>query len=180
MLLAGDELGRTQYGNNNAYCQDNEISWLDWELDGEAAALLEFARRVVAVRQAHPVFRREEFLHPWPVHGAALPGVAYFGGGGTELSEAERSRPCDTLAVFMNGEAITEPGPQGEQILDDSFLLILNGPRPTSFRLPGQPWAETFEVVFDTALPDHPIVEVAGDAELALEGRSVVLLRRTG
>ena len=113
MLLAGDEIGRTQGGNNNAYCQDNEISWVDWEhADSD---LLEFVRAVSNLRREHPVFRRRRFFRGQPAVSDHLADIAWFTPSGSEIcGEREWSDACaGAMSVFLNGEALTEPGPRG-------------------------------------------------------------------
>ena len=187
MLLGGDEIGRSQRGNNNAYCQDNEISWHDWELDEERADLLAFTRRLVALRRQHPVLRRRSFFQGRPIHGSGLADIAWFGPNGREMTEREwLSRRVHALGMFLNGEQIGEPGPRGEHLVDDSFLVLINGSRPVQFRLPSKQWALTYDLVLDTsfgyAVSEPPLLEtvvIKGGEELALEPRSVVVLRKT-
>jgi isoamylase len=184
MLLAGDELGRTQHGNNNAYCQDNEISWVDWELDEQRVALLEFIGAIVALRRQHPVFRRRTFFQGRAVHGA-VKDIGWFTPDGTEMDEADWQAPdVSTLGVFLNGEEIPDQDPRGGRIVDDSFMLLLNGGgEPTLFKLPGEPWAKEYELLADTALAfvrppgaDAPSY-MAGEA-LSMASRSLAVLRK--
>jgi isoamylase len=184
MLLAGDELGRTQHGNNNAYCQDNEISWVDWELDEQRVALLEFIGAIVALRRQHPVFRRRTFFQGRAVHGA-VKDIGWFTPDGTEMDEADWQAPdVSTLGVFLNGEEIPDQDPRGGRTVDDSFMLLLNGGgEPTLFKLPGEPWAKEYELLADTALAfvrppgaDAPSY-MAGEA-LSMASRSLAVLRK--
>jgi len=175
MMSAGDELRRTQAGNNNAYCHDDETSWVDWDLDGPATELLSFTRRLLALRAASPVLRRRSFF-------AGLPGpdgvkdLAWFGPDGREMTHDDwHSTELRTLAMYLNGRAIERRGPRGEQVVDDSYLAIFHGgARPVSFSLPGSPWADGYEAVFDTAV-DDPAAAVWD--EIDVTGQSVVLLR---
>jgi isoamylase len=185
MLLAGDELGRTQGGNNNAYCQDNEISWVDWELDEQRLALLDFVRAIVTLRREHPVFRRGQFFQGQASHGSAVKDIGWFTPDGTEMNEAEWQAPdVSTLGVFLNGEEIPDRDRRGERAVDDSFMLLLNGGgEPALFTLPGQPWAKEYELLADTALAfvrprgaDAPSY-MAGE-ELSMASRSMALLRK--
>jgi glycogen operon protein len=178
MLTAGDELGRTQGGNNNPYCQDNEISWLNWSLEPWQTDLLAFARRVIALRRAHPVFRRRAFFTGRPAHGLGVKDLGWFGVTGVELTEADWSRPAVTLGVFVDGAEIHTRGPRGERIEDESFLLILHaGASPVGFTLPGDPWAKSYEVLLDTAgYEEWSFLPTAGTT-LDVTARSVVLLR---
>jgi isoamylase len=185
MLLAGDELSHTQDGNNNAYCQDNEISWLDWNLDERRRALLEFTRGIIALRRYHPVFRRRRFFQGQELHGSGMKDIAWFTPDGAEMTEALWQAPdISTLGVFLNGEEIPDLDPRGQRIVDDSFLLLLNGGgEPAMFTLPGGPWGKEWELVADTGpafvLPagaDAPTY-LAGE-ELSMASRSLAVLRK--
>ena len=168
MLLAGDELGRTQQGNNNAYCQDNELSWVDWEAVGKHADLLEFTSDLIALRREHPVFRRRRFF------SGELGGqrdISWLTPAGAEMTNADwQASHTRSLAVLLNGEAITEPGPHGEPITDQSFLLLFNAhDLPVTFTLPNT--ASGWQVVVDTGRaggsedPASPAERAAGPGE---------------
>ncbi len=177
MLVAGDETGRTQGGNNNAYCQDNEVSWLSWDFEPWQHELLAFTREVIALRRAHPVFRRRAFFTGRPAHGVGVKDLGWFGPSGTELADEDWSRPGLTLGMFVDGEEIHSRGPRGERIVDESFLVALHaGDAPASFVLPGEPWAKSYDVLLDTARTDASLRPDAGTT-LDLAARSVVLLR---
>jgi glycogen operon protein len=183
MLAAGDEIDRTQRGNNNAYCQDNEISWLDWGRANDAGDLLHLTRKLLALRKAHPVFRRRAFYVGAPVHGTGAKDIGWFTPTGSEMKERDWSSPWRTLGVFLNGDEIVGRGPRGERIIDDSFLLVLHaGPDPGSFTLPGDPWATGFSLLLDTSADGRfeptgtPLVP--GDG-VPLTPHSVVLLSAT-
>jgi glycogen operon protein len=187
MLASGDELNRTLKGNNNAYCQDNPLNWIDWDLDDEATQILAVTRTLIALRREHPVFRRRKFFQGRPIHGDDLADIGWFGPDGEEMNQQQwLSGRLVALGMFLNGAEISEPGPRGERIVDDSFLLLLNGPEPMSFRLPDGKWAATFELVLDTSIGyDGPGagregVTLLADEELALAARSLVVLRKTG
>ncbi|MCL4848344.1 MAG: glycogen debranching protein GlgX [Acidobacteria bacterium] len=180
MLLAGDELGRTQGGNNNAYCQDNETSWVDWaNLDED---LLAFAQQVIAFRRDHPVFRRRRFFHGRPLHGTGVKDIGWFSPDGTEMTDDDwTSTSINSLMVFLNGDAIPSPGPMGERIVDDSFLLLFNAHHgPVSFRLPPPEWGAAWAVVLDTRAgtvgPNGH--EVPSDGVLETAPRTLVVLMR--
>ena len=153
MLLAGDELGRTQRGNNNAYCQDNETSWVDWEMAGDESSLLEFARGVAELRRNHPVFRRRRFF-TGPADGATgRPGdIAWFTPSGREMTDADwKTGYAKAMGVFLNGDAITEPDPRGERVRDETFLLLFSADsQPARFTLPAEDFGHHWEVVLDT------------------------------
>jgi isoamylase len=183
MLLHGDELGRTQLGNNNAYCQDNEISWVDWDRGREQWPLFEFTQKVARLRAEHPVFRRRRFFHGTTAAetGSDLPDVAWFVPGGEPMTAEDWDAGfAKSLAVFLNGLAIMEPDPRGERVTDDSFLLLFNAHHePIPFTLPSAEFGETWESVLDTAMPvfaDRSWIKAG--AETVIEPRSLVVLRR--
>jgi isoamylase len=186
MLLAGDELGRSQRGNNNCYCQDNEMSWVHWPANSQADpdALADFARELIRFRAEHPVFRRRRFFTGPSGQGAAahLCDIGWLTPAGMPMTEADwETGYAKSLAVFLNGEAITEPGPRGERITDDSFLLLFNAAeQAVEFTIPEPGYGEQWTAVLDTADPrpaGDPQAVKAGDAVL-LADRSVRVLRR--
>ena len=126
MLLGGDEMGRTQHGNNNAWCQDNEISWYDWTESPEKDELREFTRRLIRLRREHPVFRRDSFLRGKEVKGSGLPDVWWFRADGLKMTRRDWQDGEHVLGMFLNGREIPTPGPRGEDIEDDSFILLFN------------------------------------------------------
>ncbi|GAA3025019.1 glycogen debranching protein GlgX [Streptosporangium longisporum] len=163
MLLAGDEFGRTQHGNNNAYCQDNEISWIDWSLAERESDLLGFVRRLSALRREHPVFQRRRFFHG---HKAAdgTRDIVWFTPAGEEMSAGDwHTGYAKSLTVYLNGDAITEPGTRGERIVDDSFLLLINAHHEDMvFALPQRRYGGRWRRVLDTA-DDTSDTGVTGD-----------------
>ncbi|MBV2153461.1 glycogen debranching protein GlgX [Kitasatospora sp. SUK 42] len=188
MISHGDELGRTQLGNNNAYCQDNELTWVHWpEGDGPQARLLEFTQGMIWLRRDHPVFRRRRFFHGRPVSASGgyddLTDIAWFTPAGEEMTKRNWGASyAKSLTVFLNGYAISEPDRRGGRIVDDSFLLMFNAHfEPLEFTVPaghGQEW----QVVVDTAQPRLPAPGTgarvkAGDA-LWLIDRSLMVLQR--
>jgi glycogen operon protein len=182
MLLGGDELVRTQGGNNNAWCQDNELSWFDWSLDDERSRMLEFTRRLIAFRAAHPTFRRRSFLTGTSSLGSGLPDVWWFRPDGRKMTQRDWSRgDARAVGVFLNGEEIPTHSPQGEDIRDDSFLLLFNGHfESIEFCLPtrrfGLHWA--FELSTADGTSDGGRVANARE-KITAEPRSVLVLRRT-
>jgi glycogen operon protein len=152
MLVAGDELGRTQNGNNNAYCQDNEVSWIDWSLARTEADLLGFVRVLSELRRGHPVLQRRRFFHGRPAPDGVR-DIVWLTPAGTEMSAADwHTGYAKSLAVFLNGDAITEPGPRGERIVDDSFLLLINAHHgDMTFTLPDARYGSAWRTVLDTA-----------------------------
>jgi isoamylase len=181
MILGGDEVGRTQRGNNNAYCQDNEISWYDW--DAADDELLEFTRRLMAFRRDHPVFRRRRWFQGRPIRGH-LDDLAWFGPDGDEMTDEAWERPdLLGLGMFLNGSAIPTPDAHGEPVTDDSFLVLLHADhRPVRWRLPGARWGSAWIQVLDTAAAtpwagDDAAVHRAG-SHRAVAAHSLVVLRR--
>ncbi|MEV1067208.1 glycogen debranching protein GlgX [Streptomyces sp. NPDC050263] len=184
MLSHGDELGRTQRGNNNAYCQDNEVSWTDWRLTGEQRALTDFCRRLVALRAAHPVLRRRRFFRGETVRraGQPLPDLVWLLPDAREMTARDWHRAdAHSVGVFLNGDAIAEPDPRGRPLVDDSFLLLFNSYwEPVVFRLPGAAYGERWTVCADTVEPDGvpDETEYKAGAEVTLEARSLIVLAR--
>ncbi len=179
MLLGGDEFGRTQQGNNNAYCQDNEISWYDWEnLDED---LLDFCRRLIQYRKEHPVFRRRRWFQGRPIHGSEIKDLAWFTLEGEQMAEEDWERGyAKSLGVFLNGEAIPNPNPRGEPVNDDQFYLIFNAHyEPLDFTIPGPEWGEHWLKELDTAVGwiENEESFKSGD-RLTVEARSLVILRQ--
>jgi glycogen operon protein len=181
MLAAGDELGRTQYGNNNAYCQDNKISWVSWEDPDEE--LLEFVRALSALRRNHPVFRRRRFFQGGPFGADGLHDIAWLTPVGQEMTDEDwHAGYAKSLMVFLNGEAITEPDPRGRPVRDDSFLILINAHSETmDFSLPGTEFGERWEFSLDTTRSPMEWMAAgtvkAGD-QIEVADRSLAVLRR--
>jgi glycogen operon protein len=180
MLLAGDELGRTQGGNNNAYCQDNEVSWLNW--DDVDTSLLDFTRQLIAFRRKHPVFRRRRWFQGAEIHG--LLDIEWFTPDGNVMSDEHWSVDyTKSFMVFLNGEAIPSRGPTGERVVDDSFLVLFNAHyAPLDFVLPNGPFGNEWARVIDTrtaSIEPEDASHVAGEA-ITLEARSLVVMKKTG
>jgi glycogen operon protein len=182
MLTAGDEAGRTQGGNNNAYCQDNEVAWMGWKLAAEADALRTFTERLLALRAASPVFRQRSFFVGAPAHGESLVSdLAWFRPDGGLMSPEDWNRQdARTLGMYLDGDQIRTRTARGERIVDHSYLLWIHAAgHDLEARLPGPPWARRYEVVFDTARPDLPDRSEILDGATArpLSAWSTVLLR---
>jgi glycogen operon protein len=183
MVLYGDEVGRTQGGNNNAYCQDNATSWFDWAHTDDG--LHAFTTGLIGLRRAHPVFRRRRWFQGRPLRGTV--DIAWLKPDGSEMTDDDwRSGNEACVGMFFNGEGINQPGPRGERVVDDSFLLLLNAsPEPRKWTISGT-WGEAWCPVLDTASGEPPVDGNGngdGDAdelrgELVVTERSVVLLRR--
>jgi isoamylase len=179
MLAAGDELCRTQHGNNNAYCQDNETSWVDWSMPYEARALLEFTSRVVALRNAHPLFRRRTFFHGRAERDPAVKDIHWLNPDGREMSDRDWEQSfARCLGVLMSGRGLTERDERGNLVEDDDLLLLLNAHHDdVPFTLPGAR-ATRWDAVLDTDAPDGAPAHGPlrpGDV-YPLRGRSVALL----
>ena len=179
MLVAGDEMGRTQGGNNNAYLMDNEISWIDWERADQG--LLDFTRRLIALRRDHPVFRRRGWFQGRAIHGEGVTDVAWFTPDGQPMSEEHWGEGfAKSLAVFLNGDVDLSVSARGKPVRDDSFFVLFNAHHePMPFTLPRGPWGKQWTVVVDTRhgeVGDGPTMKAA--EALVLEARTLALLRR--
>jgi isoamylase len=177
MLLAGDELGRTQRGNNNAWCQDNELSWLDW--DAADQALLAFTRRLIQLRRAHPVFRRPVFLEGRELLGSGVPDIWWFRPDGRRMTRRDWAADGGRLGVFLNGDEIPAHTPTGERIRDDSFLVLLNAHHgPVVFTLPPRRFGARWQLELSTAEPEADARRFPARGLVPLDDRSLVVLRR--
>ncbi|MFF0239230.1 glycogen debranching protein GlgX [Rhodococcus pyridinivorans] len=183
MLAHGDEFGRTQQGNNNVYCQDNELSWVDWSLAESNADLVAFTRNVIALRTDHPVFRRRRFFEGRPIRsGDQSRDIAWLTPAGDEMMPEDwDSGFGKSLAVFLNGEGIPEPDQRGQRVVDDSFLMCFNAHHePIEFVTPDGPHAEEWTVALDTDVPDGLREEtVVAGKPVRVQARSVLVLRKT-
>lgn len=181
MLTAGDEFGRTQGGNNNAYCQDNEVSWLAWERDAEAKHLHRFTSRLIQLRRKHPIFRRPKFFQGRKIRGSEIKDIMWFTPHGREMTDEEwRFDYVRCLGMLLSGDTMDVRDAHGEPIRDDTFLLLLNAHfEPISFTLPGREdvhWEVLVDTETDAGFLDDGHVLHAGDA-LELLDRSLCLLR---
>jgi glycogen operon protein len=150
MLLGGDEIGRTQGGNNNAYCQDNPVSWYDWSQADEK--LLYFARRLIRMRHRHPVLCRRRWFQGRDPHGTGLGDIGWFTPAGKEMSDADwQAGFAKSLGVFLNGGAIPTTDERGERVVDASFYIMFNAHHePLDFKLPPKAWGAAWTQVLDT------------------------------
>jgi isoamylase len=179
MLLGGDEIARTQGGNNNGWCQDSEISWFNWELDERAQRQLEFAQRLIALRRAHPVFHRRDFLTGEARNGSHLPDAWWFRPDGRRMTQQDWNAGAQRLGLFLNGDEIAAPGPGGERVEDASFLLLFNAsPEDTEFQMPSRRFGRQWQLVFQTLDPAAGAATVAARGRLVVASRSLALLRR--
>ncbi|WP_210495140.1 glycogen debranching protein GlgX [Patulibacter sp. SYSU D01012] len=182
MLLGGDEIGRTQHGNNNAWCQDNEISWYAWDRDEDQPEQLAFTRRLIELRKSHPVFRRRDFLRGRDPEGDALPDVWWFRPDGHRMTKREWDDPeLHVLGIFLNGDAIADRTERGEAVRDDSFVLLVNAHHEdTTFVLPSTAYGEAWTHELCTFDPSVAAGEGEYEArsEFVVPSRAVKVLRR--
>jgi len=181
MLLHGDELGRTQQGNNNAYCQDNELSWVHWDLDGEGQSLLRFTQRAIALRNQHPLFRRRTFFRGRTVHDSDQKDIVWLHPDGREMTDEEWNQGfARCLGAHLSGRGLTERDELGKPVEDDDLLLLLNAHDETiPFRLvtgSGEPWQVRIDTDSESGAPAQDVYPSGG--EYPLRGRSLVLLCR--
>ena len=182
MLLHGDELGRTQGGNNNTYCQDNEISWIDWDLDDRRRSLLEFTQQLIALRRTHPAFQRRRFFAGDAEHGGRSDwgDIVWFGANGEEMQDGDWASGAGTIMVYLNGDAIHAQDAKGQSVVDDHFLLLFNpGHEETHFVIPevvkkGSEWS--FAI---SSLPEDAEegVELSGGDTVNLPPRTLAVLQ---
>jgi isoamylase len=178
MLVAGDEYGRTQHGNNNAYCQDNELSWFHWDWSAEQRAQFEFTRRLLRIRAAHPALHRSKFFQQRPIHGTGLSDVLWFRHDGAPLSPEDwQNHATQSLGMFLAGRGIDDVDEQGRPLVDDNLLLLINASEyDLPFTIPAlnnvrEPW----RVLVDTA-DDHAEASFAPGETLQLPSHSLKLL----
>ena len=180
MLLGGDELSRTQHGNNNGWCQDSELSWYDWNLDDEARGLLDWTRRLIHLRNAEPVFRREHFLEGDREDG--LPDVWWFRRDGRRMTRRDwENRELGWLGVFLSGDHTDMVDAHGQPVYGDSFLVVINvSPEDVTFQLPAARLGTRWTVELTSADPGLPAGEreLRARGELFMTSRSLTVLRR--
>jgi isoamylase len=179
MLLAGDEFGRSQQGNNNAYCQDNAISWIDWS--GMDHDLHAFTQRLIGFRHAHPAFRRRRWFQGVAIHGTATKDIAWFTHSGEQMVEEHWGEWfAKSLGVFINGDTIPNPNTRGDPVTDSSFYLIFNAhSEALAFTLPEKSWGKRWLTLLDTVMgwvDEAPLIKAG--ARLKVAPRSIVLLQR--
>jgi glycogen operon protein len=184
MLGHGDELGRTQLGNNNAYCQDSEVAWVDWDLDEPQQELLDFAGKLVSVRAAHPVLRRRSYFGPTTSPDALGTGqlkeAEWFDINGIQMHpELWNVEIALVFEVFLNGDAIPEVHADGNRVVDDSLLMLFNGSAdPLNFSMPEARYGKEWRLILDTANPTREAVTVPADEQFAVAPRSLVVFER--
>ena len=181
MILGGDEIGRTQRGNNNAYCQDGDLTWHDWALDEPRRALLAFTRRLIALNHAEPVLRRQRFFSGGYVRGSELKDIVWFAPTGAEMTADEWNHPHSrALGMLLGGDAIPSLDRFGQPVRGNTLLILVNGSAsPGEFVLPAVEWGERWEVLIDTrsaAPPERTLPAGAGERYAMLD-RSMVVMR---
>ena len=153
MICGGDELGRTQKGNNNAYCQDNELSWVNWNLTRSQLGLLDFVKLLIEIKKTHPVFQRRRFFQGRRVEDSEVKDIAWFGSHGKEMSHEDWQMGLRTLGIRLAGDAIVEKDSQGRPIVDETFLVLINAHHEdVDFILPAHTKSVRWELEFDTAV----------------------------
>ena len=179
MICGGDEIGRTQRGNNNAYCQDNEISWYDWNLTAEQRDLLDFCRHLIRMSRKHPVFRRRNFFQGRQIRGAEVKDLTWFEPTGEEMTDAAWSSDAiRSLMVRLDGESIDETDAEGNRIVDDTFLLLMNADRDSvAFTLPAHPLELPWVRVLDTSEFDWRRTAILRGNRYRVRGRSMAVFR---
>jgi glycogen operon protein len=180
MLVAGDEISRTQNGNNNAYCQDNELSWLHWGKQDKE--LLHFTRKLIHFYRKHPCFTRKRWFKGTPIKGIGLEDINWFRMDGTEMTEENWNEDfAKSLAVFLNGKALRMKDEKGKPVVDDSFFILFNAAHhPLPFNLPPQKYGKSWMRTIDTAtalVGDSKDIYASGDV-IEIEGRSIVVLKK--
>lgn len=182
MILHGDEMGRTQQGNNNTYCQDNELSWMDWNLDRTQQEMLRFTREMIALRREHAIFRRRRFLQGVVREDvdSNLPDVEWLRTDGAPMTDSDWNEPQNKcLTVFLNGSAIPEPNERGEAIVDDSALILFNASgNDVIFTLPGEDHGKVWTVEVGTGGTLEVGAEIAAGESITRPSHSFLVLLR--
>ena len=180
MICGGDEIGRTQQGNNNAYCQDNEMSWYDWNLTKHQQQLLEFTKELIGIKKNHPVFHRRRFFQGKALKNSEVKDIAWFAANGKEMAEGEWKKGLRALGIRLSGDAIEEMDEWGKPIIDDSFLLLINAHHErVLFTLPAHRKEVRWEPMLDTRGPLNPkhLKPFKGGQKYNVGARSLALLR---
>jgi len=179
MLLAGDEIGRTQRGNNNSYCQDNEISWVDWEKADKD--LLEFTRKLIHLRRNHAAFSRKNWFRGEPIKGKGIEDITWFQPNGSKMTPEHWDQNfAKSIAVFLNGQGLHAVNSEGEKVVDDNFYIIFNASdQAIDYKLPGEDYAKDWRIIFDTARYNQEEGKQLYKAaeKIKIDGRSVILLQ---
>jgi isoamylase len=181
MLLHGDEIARTQHGNNNAYCQDSQLTWQPWDLTREQRDMLEWTRRLIRLRKTHGVLRRRNYFCGRPIRAEGTTDILWLRPDGQEMSEAQwLDQSVRALGVYLAGDAADVTDEEGRPIVGDSLMLLLNSSdRSVDFRLPADPRGRPWRLVLDTARPRRSDItrRVLSDGTYRVEPRSMAILR---
>jgi glycogen operon protein len=185
MLAHGDEFGRTQHGNNNVYCQDNELAWVDWSAARENSVLTDFVSQVAALRRDHPVFRRRRFFQGRPIRGSSIEDIAWLRPDGQPMSDEDWNGGfARSLAIYLNGDGIPELDEIGRRVVDQSFLLLFNAHhQAVPFTLPAESYGRIWSIVLDTADPLRARArrrerDARPGGRLRITARSLMVLRK--
>jgi glycogen operon protein len=178
MLCGGDEVGRSQMGNNNTFCQDNELNWYDWNLDAPRKRLMEFTSKLIELRLSHPNLHRRKFFQDRQIRGSVVRDIAWYNTDGNEFSEENWNSAWNkSLGVMLNGKTLNYTDEEGKPIEDDSFLLLINAsPDGVEFNLPKPPNGNPWGVVLRTENIDDPFGKIKLEDKIIVGGRSLVLL----
>jgi glycogen operon protein len=181
MLSAGDELGRTQKGNNNAYCQDSEVSWLDWELDDARRALLEFTAKMIRLRQEQPVLQRRQFFHGAHIWNSDFKDLAWFRPDGAEMTQQDWGNPtAPALGFLLGGDAIPAHDEDGNRVVGDTLLVLMNPlGEPVNFTLPAAQWGADWEIIVNTATGEPVGGSTLAGQGVRLASRALMLLKHS-
>jgi glycogen operon protein len=181
MLLAGDELSHTQQGNNNTYCQDSELTWLDWKLNNEERNFLEFVRQVISIRRTQPVFQRRKFFQGREIFGADVADITWFEPSGKPMREEGWNAGFNQcFGCALAGDLIGDVDGRGQPVVGDSMLILMNAYHETiPFKLPGRSKGEKWQRIIDTANPEGEPYSTTAGKRYELKGRSIVVLRAT-
>jgi isoamylase len=178
MLAGGDEIGRSQRGNNNGYCQDNELTWYDWKLDEPRSRLLEFTAKLIQIRRSHPNLHRRKFFQDRTVHNSIVRDIAWFGTDGAEMpDEAWTSAWVRSMGLMLNGKTLAISDDDGNPVKDDSFLLLVNASHEgVEFKLPAPPNGTPWSQLLSTENIEDPFGEIVLEETMIVGGRSMVVL----
>ncbi|NET51450.1 MAG: glycogen debranching enzyme, partial [Merismopedia sp. SIO2A8] len=182
MLLGGDEMGRSQQGNNNGYCQDSPLSWIDWTLTETHAELLHFTQQLIHFRRAHPVFRRRDWFQGREIHGSGVNDIGWFNPDGSGMDDTQwNDYSLKSISIFLNGRELNRPAPQGERVVDDSFWVLFNDHHdPVEFEIPHPLRTMAWQLKIDTQklhfIENSPIY--TGASRIVVVERSLILFQQ--
>ena len=181
MLLAGDEFGNTQQGNNNAYCQDNELSWIDWDHTEEQQRMLRITQQVIHLKHKHPVLRRRMFLQGRPIRGSEIKDITWLDLHGEEMTDEDWNAGfIRAFAVRLAGDAITEMNTHGEHQSGDTLLLFFNAHHePMTFMIPSQPSQKEWELVLDSSATEVRPRHFPSNSQYLVQPRTIVILSQS-